>query len=380
MQYATCRSLAKRIEKFMAKQNSFDLPAYEADKLNDMVAAMIEQLEEVEDLWSEVTKTAREHGPDDPRDGTLLKDWANVVSIKRVVDETLAKIDRYTFPDPSPGDHDEDLSYVYNDSDLTSTDNATEDELDNSEDGSTHERTDVLTAGTPRCQACDTPGVQHVPQECPAYNRCCRSCGRKGHLGRTCPISSKPDEIITSHPYDHAPPRPNRTRTDKESREDNGTATPTDTASASSPATNNQFRYPESHESQDSAINQTRRATYTEMERIIKFMNVRNDTRISRKNISVLGSMEASLLTRWENVLNVANDKEGKATIDDQRLTAVLGMAIGHTRRLCARFTEEAVEALGADRHTDNKPNHATKLELACLKTWIHKETPQVAD
>ena len=154
----------------------------------------------MEDLWSEVTKTAREHGPDDPRDGTLLKDWANVVSIKRVVDETLAKIDRYTFPDPSPGDHDEDLSYVYNDSDLTSTDNATEDELDNSEDGSTHERTDVLTAGTPRCQACDTPGVQHVPQECPAYNRCCRSCGRKGHLGRTCPISSKPDEIITSHP------------------------------------------------------------------------------------------------------------------------------------------------------------------------------------
>ena len=60
MQYATCRSLAKRIEKFMAKQNSFDLPAQKVDELNDMVAAMIDQLEEVEDLWSEVTKTARE--------------------------------------------------------------------------------------------------------------------------------------------------------------------------------------------------------------------------------------------------------------------------------------------------------------------------------
>ena len=83
----------------MARQDSFDLPACDADKLNDMVAAMIEQLEEVEDLWSEVARTAREQGPDDPRDGTLLKDWANVVSIKRVVDETLALIEWYTFPD-----------------------------------------------------------------------------------------------------------------------------------------------------------------------------------------------------------------------------------------------------------------------------------------
>ena len=59
----------------MAKQNSFDLPAMKAEELNDMVATMVEQLEEVEDLWSEVARTAREHGPDDPRDGTLLKDW-----------------------------------------------------------------------------------------------------------------------------------------------------------------------------------------------------------------------------------------------------------------------------------------------------------------
>ena len=62
-----------------------------------MVVAMIEKLEEVEDLWSKVTRTAREQGPDDPRDGTVLKDWANVVSIKRVVDETLAASDHYHF-------------------------------------------------------------------------------------------------------------------------------------------------------------------------------------------------------------------------------------------------------------------------------------------
>ena len=45
MHYATCQSLAHRIDKFMAQQDSFDLLACNADKLNDMVAAMIEQLE-----------------------------------------------------------------------------------------------------------------------------------------------------------------------------------------------------------------------------------------------------------------------------------------------------------------------------------------------
>ena len=69
-----------------------------------MVAAMIEQLKEVEDLWSEVARTEREQGPDDPRDSTLLNDWANVISIKRVVDKTLAAIDRYTFLDTSTED------------------------------------------------------------------------------------------------------------------------------------------------------------------------------------------------------------------------------------------------------------------------------------
>ena len=65
--YTTCRSLAQRISEFMAKQDSFDLPASKADKLNDMVAAMIEQLEEVEALWGEVTNTERRCGPRRPQ-------------------------------------------------------------------------------------------------------------------------------------------------------------------------------------------------------------------------------------------------------------------------------------------------------------------------
>ena len=64
--YATCRSLAYQINEFMANQHSFDLSTLAAGELNDMVAAMIEQLEEVEDLWGKVARTAREQGPTIP--------------------------------------------------------------------------------------------------------------------------------------------------------------------------------------------------------------------------------------------------------------------------------------------------------------------------
>ena len=125
--YATCQSLAQRIGEFMAKQYSFDLPASKADEVNDMVAAMIEQLDEVEDLWDEVAETTRTCGPNDPRDGSLLKDWSKVVSIKCIVNDTLAAIDRYTFPNSSPRYSNENSSYPACDFKYTSTDNSTED-------------------------------------------------------------------------------------------------------------------------------------------------------------------------------------------------------------------------------------------------------------
>ena len=132
----------------MTRQDSFDLPASKADKLNDMVAAMIEQLEEVEDLWGEVAVTARTCGPNYPRECALLKDWANVVSIKRIVNDTLVAIDWYTFPSSSPRYSNENLSYPAHESIYTSTDGSTEDELDKSEDGSTHIGTNHFTTGT----------------------------------------------------------------------------------------------------------------------------------------------------------------------------------------------------------------------------------------
>ena len=98
MHHASCKSLAKRIDNFMPRQDSFDLPAWEANTLIDKINVMIEQLEEVEDIWSKVPRTTRKTGPDDPGASTLLRDWANFVSIKRVVDKTLSAIEQYTFP------------------------------------------------------------------------------------------------------------------------------------------------------------------------------------------------------------------------------------------------------------------------------------------
>ena len=146
--YTTCRSLALRIGEFMAKQYSFDLPASKADEFNNMVAAMIEQLDKVEDLWDEVAETARTCGPDDPRDGSLLKDWSNIVSIKCIVNDTLAAIDRYTFPNSSPRYGTKNLSYPARDFSYTSTDVSTEDELDESKDGSTSIGISHFTTGT----------------------------------------------------------------------------------------------------------------------------------------------------------------------------------------------------------------------------------------
>ena len=82
----------------------------------------------------------------------------------------------------------------------------------------------------------------------------------------------------------------------------------------------------------------------------------------------MLGDLETSLLARWRSVLHEIGDKDGEQTAEDQRLTAVLGMAIGHTRRLCTRFDNEAT---GIHLHK-NEISHATRLELASIETWIH--------
>ena len=97
-------------------------------------------------------------------------------------------------------------------------------------------------------------------------------------------------------------------------------------------------------------------------------MNDHNRPHDSQEDISMLGDLDTSLLARWKNVLHEIGDRDGEQTIEDQHLTAVLGMAIGHTRRLNAHFTSEA---LGTNLH-EKKLRHMTGLEAASIKIWPH--------
>ena len=113
---------------------------------------------------------------------------------------------------------------------------------------------------------------------------------------------------------------------------------------------------------------QKRQATYEEMGRIINLMNDHDRPHANREDISVSGNLKTSLLAQWRGVLHEISEKDGEQTIEDQRLTAMPGMAIGHTRRLHARFTSEAP---GTNLH-EKKLRHVTRLEAASIKTWPH--------
>ena len=65
-------------------------------------------------------------------------------------------------------------------------------------------------------------------------------------------------------------------------------------------------------------------------------MNNHDRLQASQEDISVLGNLETSLFARWRSVLHEIGDRDNEQTIEDQLLTAMLGMAIGHTRRLNA--------------------------------------------
>ena len=76
------------------------------------------------------------------------------------------------------------------------------------------------------------------------------------------------------------------------------------------------------------------------MGRIMNLMNDHNRPQPSQEDISMLDDLDTSL--------HEIGDRDGEQTIEDQHLVAVLGMAIGHTRRLHASFNSEAP---GTDLH-----------------------------
>ena len=61
--------------------------------------------------------------------------------------------------------------------------------------------------------------------------------------------------------------------------------------------------------SQNLAMGQKRRATYTEMGQIIEFMNCHDSEQASREEQSQLGNLETSLLTQWRDVLHMVVDE-----------------------------------------------------------------------
>jgi hypothetical protein len=163
---------------FVSPFEKFGLPKESLPTLMTL-AAMIEQVGETEDRWDEVAETAKIHGPDDLKDGSLLKDWYNIGNIKSVVSKVMSALNQYNFPNLSPRYGNAYLSHLGRTFSSTSTDVTTEDELDDLEDGSIHSGISHSSNGTRHCHNCGTTGQWHMPQDCPAASRVCHQCSRR---------------------------------------------------------------------------------------------------------------------------------------------------------------------------------------------------------
>ena len=155
----------------MANQHSFDMSVLAAGELTDMITAMVKHPEETEDRWDEVVDTAKTYSPDDPEDGSLLKDWSNVVHIKGVVNDIMSAVNQYNFPNSSPQYDNPYLSHLSQTFSSTSTDSTTEVELDDLEDGSAHSGVNHSPNGKRHCHTCGKTDQWHTPQDCPAAFR-----------------------------------------------------------------------------------------------------------------------------------------------------------------------------------------------------------------
>ena len=51
---ASCQANAQQITWFIAGQKGFNLSLNEAEELNDMVGVLVDQIDDMEDLWDDI--------------------------------------------------------------------------------------------------------------------------------------------------------------------------------------------------------------------------------------------------------------------------------------------------------------------------------------
>ena len=52
--WASCQANAQQITRFIAGQKGFNLSLNEAEELNDMVGVLVDQIDDMEDLWDDI--------------------------------------------------------------------------------------------------------------------------------------------------------------------------------------------------------------------------------------------------------------------------------------------------------------------------------------
>ena len=103
----SCRTYAQQIKQFLAGREGLVLAYNEAVELDDMVGALVDQIDGMEDTWEAILEAVRQHSSDTHKDA-LLTEWSRLVeSTRRIVDRVLKVSDRYHVA--SPDDEDPDL-------------------------------------------------------------------------------------------------------------------------------------------------------------------------------------------------------------------------------------------------------------------------------